>query len=297
MDELIASLSGGMHVGEDGYDLQQLQQYLSQHLPHVPMGVSPMPISPVNAYRPLPSRSTSTVRKPDAGLPSSNSDPALYFGQEPPVSPAIADMGFDWQATQSPMVPPHRPIPGRQPSYGLSIPSEPIAGPSSPTTGFGAFETDAFAPLWKKSEEKNADPWARMRSSSEPADPALAASTSAFGFGFSAINKGKQNDEDQPPRRTAKPASAGSSGFAWRPFTPANGGPKPSLELGSGIFGRTENSMDDDDDMDVDMEDDMAIDDDSDEEESINTMGLQMRSTGGRDKGQKWPRGRRKTYD
>ncbi|RSH81578.1 hypothetical protein EHS25_006200 [Saitozyma podzolica] len=160
MDDLIATISGGMHVSQEGYDLKALQEYLAQTivLPNLPPGMSPS-----TSYRPVPpSRAPSMTRKPSS-YPSSHVDLPAY-GQ--PIA--------------SPMNHHHH---THTHAYAADQPSSPLQRPStlrrSSSYGFGGvqasasspygFESDAFAPLAQ--QQQSVDPWARMRAAEKTSNP------------------------------------------------------------------------------------------------------------------------------
>jgi len=155
MEDLIATISGGMHVGQEGYDLRALQEYLAQHISHPPLG---MPLSPSAPYRRVQSsRSTSTTRKTSSLPPSYQIDTNTASAQ--PYPSPIAQTSFPPSTVSEEMIistPVQRPGSlRRSSSYGFSAPASP---------GYAAFEGDAFAPLWdtQKMQAGPSDPWARV---------------------------------------------------------------------------------------------------------------------------------------
>ncbi|EIW70802.1 hypothetical protein TREMEDRAFT_61309 [Tremella mesenterica DSM 1558] len=266
MEELLATFAGGMHVGQEGYDLRQLQEYLSQHLPLN----ENVPLSPSDKYHPLPSRSSSSTRKRASYPPST-----LYD-----------DISFDWssststsfsQVTSHPSTTTWNSNPSTSTSHSLPLPVPAphvaLQPPSSP--GYGAFTSDAFAPLWAQGID-DVDHSGILRSASEP--PVLA-SASASGFG----NRGGFGFSQMERKDEAKPASEGAhEGWKWKGFTPINpptralepddGAQMDRTSLGKGKE-RDERELAD---MDVDMDLDLDMDaegeevDEDDEEPQIN---------------------------
>lgn len=149
MEDLVATVSGSMHVSQERYDLQNFRDYLAQNMV-VPSQMSQPGFLP-------PSRSTSTTRKTMA-MPQ----PVTTPNHQPYPSPVPHNSYTDYGAVR----------PGgslqRQTSYGFGRPVEldgmDEAGPSSPMS-YDAFASDAFAPL-KRPHDEAADPWARMKQAS-----------------------------------------------------------------------------------------------------------------------------------
>ncbi|OWZ81109.1 hypothetical protein C366_00074 [Cryptococcus neoformans Tu401-1] len=168
MDDLIASLSGNMHVSQEGYDLKALHEFLAQNLP------LPFPSPTAYAYpvvpRPPPlSRKPSSLPSYTHPSPTPTSLPLPYNQTpHPPVS---------YERPQSSQTPAQRPAPLRRASSFGTVPHSYAPAANShqaPEPSYAAFESDAFAPFWQGAveETEREDPWARIRN----------APTGDFGF-------------------------------------------------------------------------------------------------------------------
>ncbi|KAK8864264.1 hypothetical protein IAR55_001510 [Kwoniella newhampshirensis] len=279
MDDLIASLSGSMHVSQEGYDLKMLQEYLSQH-----MALPTLPLSPNTTYRPIPgSRSVSSTRKP-ISLPSS------YYAEAPISQPYPSPLSQASFGSYNDDVPSHfmlnDPTPtGQRPnhlrrssSYGFGC----AVVPSSPSTTYSSFESDAFAPVWQQQVERqvqtNQDPWSSMRGDSGFGDGGGQLNGSSFGFGAG----------QSQWQSTASGSSQSSSGFGA--FRPPQG------------FGQIQHRVpptppiEDDEEMDEDCVD-AEMEMEEDEEDRVErAMGLSgVDEVYGTDAAEEvWGRGRRK---
>ncbi|ODN79917.1 hypothetical protein L202_03806 [Cryptococcus amylolentus CBS 6039] len=267
MDDLVASLSGNMHVSQEGYDLKALQEYLSQNLP-LPMA----PPSGGLGYPQTTSRSTSLTRKPSSlpsytypsptpnalPLPSPYAQPqaqcqwqlqAQGQAQEQQAGTS-ASASYDPPSQISNLPPAQRPAPPRRASSFGTLPHSYIPAcssgqqPSSPSTSYAAFESDAFAPIWKAEESAGVeDPWAKIR----------AGQGQLGAFGYAHAQGG------QKPTAAQDNQAAGGGGWQWGLQIGVLDQPTP---LSLGQEDRTGGE-----DMDMDEDSMMDASDDEDDEE------------------------------
>ncbi|TYJ52103.1 hypothetical protein B9479_007311 [Cryptococcus floricola] len=292
MDDLVASLSGNMHVSQEGYDLKALQEYLSQNLP--------LPMAPPTGglgYPQPTSRSTSLTRKPSSlpsytypsptpnALPLPSPSPyaqpqaqlqwqqaqgqAQAQGQQAQApTPAPASASYD-PPSQIPTLPPaQRPAPPRRASSFGTLPHsyipacacssahqpQPQPQPSSPSTSYAAFESDAFAPVWKAEESAvvGGDPWARIRAGQ--------GQVGAFGgaFGYAHAQGGQK-----PIAAQDNQAAGGGGGWQWGLQIGVFDQPTPTpLSLS-----QQDRTGGQDMDMGMDMDEDSMMDASDDEDE------------------------------
>ncbi|WVQ82216.1 hypothetical protein IAT38_004344 [Cryptococcus sp. DSM 104549] len=280
VDDLVAGLSGKMHVSQDGYDLQALQEYLNQHLP--------IPFPSPSAYPlPLNSRSTSTTRKPSS-LPSytypSPTPSALSLPPTDPYSPppTTFSTSFPDPAPQFSHHPTNRPAPPRRASSFGTTPHSytpaqssgyDLPAPASPQASYAAFESDAFAPALQQQQQhrEEVDPWAKMRSA--PAGAFGAFGGGAFGQqgqaqpsqGFGQYGQGFGQGYGQDQGHQWGSRSRFAQGMQ-RPPTP----PDEEVRMVGASM-----------DQDMDMDDDEEVDDMISADEDEGTLDV-------------WGRGRRK---
>ena len=196
MEDLISALSGSVHVSQDQYDLKALQVskpcesqtkkqcLISQEYLAATIALPNIPISPANAFRPLPpSRSASTTRKhfhdsfhPDA--------PALSGSASFP-SPGLASSanGAFWNSAEDVSMTTQVSRPGtlrRTSSYGFGGTKEFAQSASISSDAYSSFQNDAFAPLYE--QPAPADRWRGFAQGEAPNPWAGFAGTSnAFG--------------------------------------------------------------------------------------------------------------------
>nr|XP_031857535.1 uncharacterized protein CI109_007042 [Kwoniella shandongensis]KAA5524607.1 hypothetical protein CI109_007042 [Kwoniella shandongensis] len=278
MDDLIASLSGSMHVSQEGYDLKMLQEYLSQH-----MALPTLPLSPNTTYRPIPgSRSASSTRKP-VSLPSS------YFPEAPISQPYPSPLSQASFGSYNDDIPAHfmlnDPTPtGQRPgqlrrssSYGFGCAV--AATPASPVTTYSSFEADAFAPVWQQQVERqsqtNQDPWGNMRGGN--------GGGSSFGFG---TNNNQWNSAAAGPSQPSSGFGAfrAPQGFGQQ-FQVQHQPPTPPTE---------EDDEMDEDSVDAEMEMDEEEEDRVERVMGLNAMDERDGVYGDNGEEEVWGRGRRK---
>jgi len=171
MEDLVGSLSGGMHVSQERQNLKSLHDYLSQTItsPQVPLSHDP--------YYPHPtSRSTSNTRNPSGYSLSqpmtSPISPAISPGQfHAPYPSPVSNAAF-FHSAEELSAPSENHVMQRSSSSGfpdhssLSMTSGSASWPETTasypeTDDSSGFESDAFAPLWQRQwKEEKSNPWA-----------------------------------------------------------------------------------------------------------------------------------------
>ncbi|KAL7421767.1 hypothetical protein Q5752_003538 [Cryptotrichosporon argae] len=204
MDDLIASLSGTVHVSQEAYDLEAVKAHFARTLV---LPVLPIPLSPVSPSRPLPgSRSQSRTRPPpmhfDTGAHQPFPSPALVF------QPAA-------DASMSMLTPSGRPNPTRTGSYGFAHLPAPGAQtqsePSSPSAL--EYEADTFAPMWTD------DAWAPAAAAPPPKSPWAAFGGPGASNAFAGYEPYPSEFEQRKPfaQTSAHPAFAAPPYYTQQP--------------------------------------------------------------------------------
>ncbi|WOO77344.1 uncharacterized protein LOC62_01G000934 [Vanrija pseudolonga] len=172
MDDLIATINGGMHVGQQSGDLKELHAKLTQTL-HQPSLNHYRPIPPATSQGPhdsepvpppAPVSSWNEPAQPAAHLLSSagsawstglGNSPRQTLGGGPLVSPAngssVAFVGRRETGFSAPVKneQPKAPSSIHRPHHNTVLPSN-----ASPVDT-GGFSHDAFRPLWESNEPKS----------------------------------------------------------------------------------------------------------------------------------------------
>ena len=231
------------------------------------MVIPALPLSPSSTtYNLAPSRSTSTTRSTHRTRSSS-------------YPPGNADQPFPSPVTQTSFFPDARrdPPPYQPPqSYGVGV-------PASPGIPYSAFETDAFAPIWRgEMERTQSDPWARMR---------MGEGAGAGAFSGGALSKGFKA-QSQAQKFVANPSQLGQGGQQGMRFARIPTPPEEEEE---------DEEMEVDESMEVDEEDqDSALRRRAEEQSRRKpvSQGLGGRGLGlttSESPSEVWGRGRRKT--